>query len=110
ALPGPVAPPPAPVPAPPPAAAPVPAAPLVGGFSPVRRGAPELGPVVKAAVAHLTPARHARARLLMAERQVVAGSHYRLLLKLRDGSVWRVMVWQRLDRSLQITEAVRTLS
>lgn len=116
--------PPAPPPSPAPVVAPAPAPvangavavpqtevaaapPIMGGFSRVDPRAPDLVPVVKVAVMHLTPARHARARVLAAERQVVAGLNYRLLLKLRDGSRWRVTVWQKLDHSLQVTEAVR---
>ena len=85
----------------------LPPPPVVGGFSRVDPRAPDLVPVVRVAVMHLTPARHARARVLAAERQVVAGLNYRLLLKLRDGSRWRVTVWQKLDHTLQVTEAVR---
>ena len=104
-----------PAPAPAPVSAPAPAAPvaeparapLVGGFAPISPRAPELGPVVKAAIAHITPQPRARGRVLVAERQVVAGTNYRLLLKLRDGSRWRVVVWQKLDGSRQVTEALR---
>jgi len=100
---------PAPAPAavvPAPAAEPV-RAPLVGGFAPMSPRAPELGPVVQAAITHITPQPRAKGRVLVAERQVVAGMNYRLLLKLRDGSRWRVVVWQKLDGTRQVTEATR---
>ncbi|WP_298197156.1 hypothetical protein [Novosphingobium sp.] len=105
----PAAPAPAPAPAvvvPAPAAEPV-RAPLVGGFAPMSPRAPELGPVVQAAIVHITPQPRAKGRVLVAERQVVAGMNYRLLLKLRDGSRWRVVVWQKLDGTRQVTEATR---
>lgn len=89
-----------------PAAEPV-RAPLVGGFAPMSPRAPELGPVVQAAITHITPQPRAKGRVLVAERQVVAGMNYRLLLKLRDGSRWRVVVWQKLDGTRQVTEATR---
>ena len=100
---------PAPAPAavvPAPAAEPV-RAPLVGGFAPMSPRAPELGPVVQAAITHITPQPRAKGRVLVAERQVVAGMNYRLLLKLRDGSRWRVVVWQKLDGTREVTEATR---
>lgn len=100
----------APEPVPAPVAAPMAdpgRTPLVGGYTVVSPRARELDAVVKSAVAHLTPRPHARGRVLAAERQVVAGTNYRLLLKLRDGSRWRVVVWQKLDGTREVTEAVR---
>lgn len=108
-----------PEPLPPAAPAPAPAAvvpapadepvraPLVGGFAPMSPRAPELGPVVQAAITHITPQPRAKGRVLVAERQVVAGMNYRLLLKLRDGSRWRVVVWQKLDGTREVTQATR---
>ncbi len=81
--------------------------PIVGGYAPVNPRAPELAPVIQAAVAQLSPVPHARAKVLAAERQVVAGTNYQLRLKLRDGSRWRVVVWQRLDGGREVTEAER---
>lgn len=89
-------------------AAPVPAPVLVGGYAPISPRAPQLRPVLAAALPSLTPARHARVLIVRAEQQVVAGMNYRLLVKLRDGSRWRVVVWQRLDGGYEVTEAVRT--
>ena len=91
--------------APVPAQAPAPV--IVGGFERISARAPELRPVLDAAVARITPAHNARPKIIRAERQVVAGTNYRLLVKLRDGSRWRVIVWQRLDGTYEVTEAGR---
>ena len=90
------------------APAPVRAAPVMaGGYASLSPRAPQLQPVLAAALPSLTPAHNARARIVRAEQQVVAGMNYRLLVKLRDGSRWRVVVWQRLDGGYEVTEAVR---
>ncbi len=77
---------------------------IVGGYSPM--------PVREA----LVPARFAAARLPrhrrligveQAERQVVAGTNYRLVLRLANAARWRVVVWQRLDRTMVLTSATR---
>lgn len=80
---------------------------MVGGYARISPRAPELRPVLATAIAGLTPARNARAKIVRAEQQVVAGTNYRLLIKLRDGSRWRVVVWQRLDGGLEVTETFR---
>ena len=103
---------PAPASAPPP---PAPAAtkndavspPVVGGFAVMDPRAPELRPVLQAALAHLLPARRGRGKIVAAQRQVVAGMNYRLDLKLRDASRWRVTVWKRLDGTMAVTAADR---
>lgn len=80
---------------------------VVGGYAPIDPHSRELRPVLAAALPSLTPARQARARIVRAEQQVVAGMNYRLLVKLRDGSRWRVVVWRRLDGGYEVTEALR---
>ena len=96
------------VPAKPPAANPaVAAAPVAGGYSAVDRHAPELHAPLKAAVTVITPAKHPGAKLLAAQRQVVAGTNYRLTLQLRDGSRWQATVWHKLDGTDQVTETTR---
>ena len=108
------APPRVPVPRPEPAAAQFPApapgtagAPVVGGFAPMSRFAPELHKPFRAAVAAITPAKHPGAHLLAAHRQVVAGTNYRFTLKLRDGSRWQATVWHKLDGEDEVTQATR---
>lgn len=91
-----------------PPAAPATVAPAtVGGYAPVNRFAPELRAPFRTAVAAITPAKHPGAKLLAAERQVVAGTNYRLKLKLRDGSSWQAVVWHRLDGRFEVTETAR---
>ena len=80
---------------------------MVGGYAPVSRFAPELHTPFRTAVAAITPAKHPGAQLLAAERQVVAGTNYRLKLKLRDGSSWQAVVWHRLDGRFEVTETAR---
>jgi len=104
------APPRVPVPQPEPAAAPSPApaaAPMVGGYAPMSHTAPELRKPFRAAVAAITPAKYPGARLLAAQRQVVAGTNYRLTLKLRDGSRWQAVVWHKLDGTHQVAATTR---
>lgn len=93
-----------------PASVPAPARPFpvtTGGYVSLSPRAPQLRPVLTAAMMRLTPARHARAKIVEAEQQVVAGMNYRLLVKLRDGSRWRVVVWRRLDGDYEVTETIR---
>ncbi|HET9630261.1 MAG TPA: hypothetical protein VFP14_12345 [Novosphingobium sp.] len=92
-----------------PAAAPAsaPVAPIVGGYAPINRTAPELHKPFRAAVAAITPVKHPGAHMLTAQRQVVAGTNYRFTLKLRDGSRWQAVVWHRLDGTDQVTETTR---
>lgn len=80
---------------------------IVGGYARMSPHARELRPVLAAALGRLTPTRNARARIVTAEQQVVAGTNYRLLVKLRDGSRWRVVVWRRLDGAYEVTESLR---
>lgn len=41
------------------------------------------------------------------ERQIVAGTNYRIAMTLTDGSRWRVTVWQKLDRTYRLTSSER---
>jgi len=87
------------------AAAPPPAPPLAGGWHEIPKAqlAAEVGPAARFAVAHL-PRPHGRlVRIIGAERQVVAGTNLRMVLKLSDGKVWRAVVWRKLDGTLELT-------
>ena len=82
---------------------------LPGGWSEVPRAtlASEAGPAARYAVAHL-PGRHGRLKAIIgAERQVVAGMNYRMLLVLTDGQRWRVQVWKKLDGTMELTHFKR---
>ena len=80
---------------------------MAGGWQKLSRSSGDLRKPFRTAVAAITPARHPGARLLAAERQVVAGTNYRLTLKLRDGSRWQATVWHRLDGHYEVTNATR---
>lgn len=88
----------------PPAAAPA----VAGGYSPLNPLSPELQKPLRAALAAIAPVQHrSRAKIIAAHRQIVAGTNYRLVLQLRDGSRWQAVVWHRLDRQYQVTETNR---
>ncbi len=81
---------------------------LAGGYTPLSPKSPELQKPLRAALAAIAPAKsRSRAQIIAAQRQVVAGTNYRLTLQLRDGSRWQAVVWHRLDRQYQVTEATR---
>lgn len=103
------APPRVPVPKPEPAAAPAVQAPvgLAGAYARANRSDPRVRAAYRAAVAALTPLKHPGAHLIAAESQVVAGTNYRLIIKLRDGSRWQAVVWHRLDGHYEVTAATR---
>jgi hypothetical protein len=80
---------------------------MVGGYVRMDAHTAELHTALHAAVAAITPARHPGARLVSAQHQIVAGTNYRMKIKLRDGSLWQATVWHKLDGQYQVTEVVR---
>ena len=71
---------------------------ITGGWSPIP--APAADPEVRAAArdALTQMPHHARLRRIeSAERQVVAGMNYRLVLRLTNGQRWSATVWRKLD-------------
>jgi hypothetical protein len=46
-------------------------------------------------------------QIVGAERQVVAGMNYRMILILTDGGRWRVQVWKKLDGTMQLSHFKR---
>lgn len=91
-------------------ASPAPApAPIVGGWSEIPRVQlkAEVGAAARFAVSRL-PGRHGKLKTIVgAERQVVAGTNYRMLLVLTDGSRWRVQVWKKLDGTMELSQYKR---
>jgi hypothetical protein len=84
-------------------------APRAGGWSAVARAADDPG-VAAAAQAILVrlPAGHAAlVGIDMALRQVVAGTNYRLILRLADGNRWSAVVWHKLDGSFDVSDPSR---
>jgi len=91
------------------AATPLAAQGMPGGWSEVPGAelAGEVGTAARFAVAHL-PGPHGKLKTIVgAERQVVAGTNYRMLLVLSDGKRWRVQVWKKLDGTMQLTHYKR---
>jgi hypothetical protein len=77
---------------------------IVGGWSPIRALAadPEVRAAARAALTHLP--HHARLRRIeSAERQVVAGMNYRVVLRLTSGQRWSATVWRKLDGTMLVS-------
>ncbi len=89
----------------PPAAGP----PLAGGWSEVPRARlqAEVGAIARFAVTKLPRPHGALKTIVGAERQVVAGMNYRMILVLTDGSRWRVQVWKKLDGTMELSRYKR---
>ena len=82
---------------------------IVGGWSEVPRAdlQAEVGPAARFAVSRL-PRPHAPLKTIIgAERQVVAGMNYRMIVQLKDGKRWRLVVWSKLDGTMELTSAKR---
>lgn len=81
--------------------------PLAGGWSEVAPADAELRAVALFAASKM-PRRHpGLARVIGGERQVVAGTNWRVELVLTDHSRWRAVVWHRLDGSYELTRFER---
>lgn len=84
----------------PPSSAPSPI--IVGGFHELRATDPQLAEVARFVVPRL-PVRGARlARIIGGESQVVAGTNYRIMLQLTNGSRWRAEVRKKLDGTMEM--------
>lgn len=82
---------------------------IVGGWNEVPRAAlqTDAGPAARFAVSQLPRPHAALKRIVSAQRQVVAGTNYRMLVVLKDGRRWRLVVWQKLDGTMALTSARR---
>ena len=81
--------------------------PIVGGFSEVAPGDPGLVAVARLVVPRL-PRRNARLlKIEGGERQVVAGTNWRIALQLKDRTRWRAQVWHKLDGTYELTRFAR---
>lgn len=91
------------------AAPPAEGPPLVGGWSevPAARLQAEVGAVARFAVSKLPRPHGKLKRIVGAERQVVAGMNYRMILILSDNSRWRVQVWKKLDGTMELSRYKR---
>ena len=82
---------------------------VVGGWSEVPAATlqADVGPLARFAVAQLPRPHAALRRIVGAERQVVAGTNYRMLVVLKDGKRWRLVVWRKLDGTMELTWSKR---
>lgn len=95
--------------APAPVLADAPAPRIVGGWSeiPAAELQAAAGPAARFAVSRLSRPHAPLKRIVGAERQVVAGTNYRMLVVLKDGKRWRLVVWSKLDGTMELTSAKR---
>lgn len=83
--------------------------PLVGGWSevPAVQSQADVRAAARFAVSKLPRPHGKLKRIVGAERQIVAGTNYRMLLVLTDGSNWRVQVWKKLDGTMVLSHYKR---
>ena len=79
---------------------------MVGGWSSAEV-TPEVRKAARYALRRLKRPGASLREVSHVEKQIVAGINYRITMKLSDGSRWRVVVWQRPDRSYRMTSAQR---
>ncbi len=86
-----------------------PAPPVVGGWSEVPGALlqAEVGAAARFGVSKLPRPHGALVRIVGAERQVVAGMNYRMLVVLKGGAKWRLQVWKKLDGTMELTHFKR---
>jgi hypothetical protein len=84
-------------------------APLAGGWHPIKNpnSVPELRGVAKAILAKLPGKNPRLAKIERAESQVVAGTNYRMVVRLKDGARWTATVWRKLDGSFEVSGVAR---
>lgn len=80
-------------------------APIVGGWKEVPNPATsaELRGPVRAMLARIPRKKPKLAKIESAQSQVVAGTNYRLRIRLKDGTRWEATVWRKLDRSFEVS-------
>ncbi|KPF79428.1 hypothetical protein [Novosphingobium sp. AAP93] len=91
----------------PPAPVPVPAPVLAGGWRVADPAGEDVQAAARYAASQLPTGGGAVAEVVSADTQVVAGMNIRMVLRLTDGSRWRVVVWRRLDDTFALTESAK---
>ncbi|WP_353228337.1 hypothetical protein [Novosphingobium sp.] len=90
----------------------LPPPPIVGGWQVVDH--PDQDPEVRAAAQALVgqlPLRHHRLRAVeTAQRQVVAGTNFRLVVRVAGHGRWSAVVWHRLDGTYAVADVLRIRS
>lgn len=79
---------------------------IVGGWS-VGQVDAEARKVAKFALPYLKRRGASIRSIDSVNTQVVAGTNYRIIMTLSDGSRWQVIVWKRLDQSYQFSSKNR---
>jgi hypothetical protein len=84
----------------------LPAVQRVGGWQPIANpnSSADLRPVAKAVLAKIPRRKPRLAQVEEAQSQVVAGTNYRLRLRLKDGTRWSATVWRKLDGTYEVSE------
>ena len=83
--------------------------PKAGGWQAVPNPdkAAELKGPVQAMLAEISTTPQTVARIERADRQVVAGTRYRLRIHLTSGKAWQAVVWRKLDGTYQVSEVAQ---
>ena len=80
--------------------------PVVGGWKPVRNPntAAELKGPLQAMLAEISTERLKVAQVISADKQVVAGTNYRMRVRMTNGKTWQAVVWKKLDGTYKVSE------
>ncbi len=83
--------------------------PLVGGWKPVPNPAraAELSGPIQAMLAEISSTPVKLAQILSADKQIVAGTNYRLRVRLTNGKAWQAVVWRKLDGTYRVSEVAQ---
>lgn len=76
---------------------------ITGGWQAADPASEEVRQAATYAVSQLLAGHGALAEVRSAQTQVVAGTNYRMVLSLADGTMWEATVWRKLDGSYALT-------
>lgn len=85
------------------------AAPVLGGWRPVARADAnaQVRKAAMAAVARIPTRKPRLAKVESAQSQVVAGTNYQLVMRLKDGTRWSARVWHKLDGGYEVSDVAQ---
>lgn len=80
--------------------------PVVGGWKPIANPSKsaELKGPVQAMLKEISSSPLKAAQIVRAEKQVVAGTNYRLRVRMTNGETWQALVWKKLDGTYKVSE------
>ncbi|MEQ1497280.1 MAG: cystatin domain-containing protein [Novosphingobium sp.] len=86
-------------------------APSVGGWQPVPNPNADqaLRKLAIRALPKISRKKPRLAKIERAESQVVAGTNYRLVVRLRDGTRWIMKIWHKLDGTIEVSELAQLI-